>query len=86
MFAMHSNIKIMETTANKKSVALSEKEKKALRIYRKQFVTDVACAGAIGVDRNVLIRVLMAGSAAPETIKKIKRAISASTINADSGK
>lgn len=76
----------METTANKKSVALSAKEKKALLNYRKLFVTDVACAGAIGIDRNVLIRVLMAGSAAPETIKRIKRAISASAINADNGK
>lgn len=62
----------METVANKKSVALTTAEKKALRAFRKQFETDVACAGAIGIDRNVLIRVLMAGSAAPETVEKIK--------------
>ena len=76
-FAMHSNIKIMETVANKKSVALTRLEKKALKEYRKQFITDVACAGAIGIDRNVLIRVLMAGSAAPETIEKIRSVIAA---------
>lgn len=74
-FAMHFNSKIMETTANKKSVALAPVEKKALKAFRKQFETDVACAGAIGIDRNVLIRALMAGSAAPETVEKIKAAL-----------
>lgn len=74
---MHSNIKIMETLTNKKSVALTSQEKKALKEYRKQFDTDVACAGKIGIDRNVLIRLLMAGSAAPETVEKVRAAIKA---------
>lgn len=71
----------METMTNKKSVALSTQEKKALRTFRKQFDTDVACAAAIGIDRNVLVRVLMAGSAAPQTIKKIKAAIGVGSVN-----
>ncbi len=65
----------METLTNKKSVALTSQEKKALKEYRKQFDTDVACAGAIGIDRNVLIRLLMAGSAAPETVEKVRAVI-----------
>lgn len=71
----------METIANKKSVALTGQEKKALKAYRKQFETDVACAYSIGVDRNVLIRVLMAGSGSPETVEKIRAAIKTATIN-----
>jgi hypothetical protein len=69
----------METTANKKSVALTPAEKKALKAFRKRYETDVACAGAIGIDRNVLIRAMMAGSAAPETIVKIRSKIKVAT-------
>lgn len=75
-FAMHINIKIMETITKKKSESLTKTERKALREFRKQFDTDVKCAGKIGIDRNVLTRVMLAGSGAPDTIEKIRAAIS----------
>lgn len=60
----------------KKSEPLTKEEKKALKEYRKVFETDVACAASMGIDRNVLIRVLFAGSGSPETIAKVRAAIS----------
>lgn len=65
----------METIANKKSRSLTRGERKALKEFRKQFDTDVACAAAIGIDRNVLVRVMLAGSAAPDTVEKIIAAL-----------
>lgn len=65
----------METVANKKSRSLTRGERKALKEFRKQFDTDVACAAAIGIDRNVLVRVMLAGSAAPDTVEKIIAAL-----------
>lgn len=65
----------METITKKKSESLTRAERKSLREYRKQFDTDVACAGAIGIDRNVLVRVMLAGSGAPDTIERIRAII-----------
>lgn len=65
----------METIANKKSESLTRPERKALKEYRKGFTTDVACAAAIGIDRNVLVRIMLSGSGAPSTIEKIRAAL-----------
>ena len=58
------------------SVALTTKEKEALKQYRKGFVTEVECALSIGIDRNVLNRISTFGSGSPDKIEKIKMAIS----------
>ncbi|MDF2189328.1 hypothetical protein [Paraflavitalea sp. CAU 1676] len=65
----------METVTKKKSEALAEQEFKALQTYRARFGTSVACATSIGIDRNVLERVMLTGSGSPETIAKIKLAL-----------
>lgn len=57
------------------SVALTTKEKSALKQYREGFVTEVECALSIGIDRNVLNRITTFGSGSPESIGKIKVAI-----------
>jgi predicted DNA-binding protein (UPF0251 family) len=57
------------------SVALTKDELAALKLYRKGFVTEVECALSIGVDRNVLNRIMAFGSGSPESISKIKSAI-----------
>lgn len=63
------------TTRKRKSEPLTKDEYTALKQYRKKFHTAVDCADAIGIKREVLDRVLLAGSAAPETIEKIRTAI-----------
>lgn len=57
------------------SVALTAKEKAALKQYREGFVTEVECALSIGIDRNVLNRISTFGSGSPDKIEKIKAAI-----------
>lgn len=57
------------------SVALTAKEKEALKQYRKGFDTEVECALSIGVDRNVLNRITTFGSGSPDKVKKVKAAI-----------
>jgi hypothetical protein len=59
------------------SVALTNKEKAALKQYREGFDTEVECALSIGIDRNVLNRITTFGSGSPEKVNKIKAAISA---------
>jgi hypothetical protein len=59
----------------KKSEELTEQEHEALKEYRAGFETSVACAASIGIDRNVLERVMLAGSGAPDTIVKIREAL-----------
>ena len=56
-------------------MALTKEELKALNQYRKGFVTEVECALSIGLDRNVLNRVMIFGSGSPESVNKIKVAI-----------
>jgi predicted DNA-binding protein (UPF0251 family) len=57
------------------SVALTKDEMAALKQYRKGFVTEVECALSIGIDRNVLNRIMTFGSGSPDSIGKIKSAI-----------
>lgn len=57
------------------SVALTTKEKTALKQYREGFVTEVECALSIGIDRNVLNRITTFGSGSPDKVEKIKAAI-----------
>ena len=57
------------------SVALTAKEKAALKQYREGFVTEVECALSIGIDRNVLNRIMGFGSGSPDKVEKIRAAI-----------
>lgn len=57
------------------SVALTTKELTALSQYREGYVTEVECALSIGIDRNVLNRIMAFGSGSPDKIEKIKVAI-----------
>lgn len=62
----------MMATKKRRSVKLTQDERKAFKQFRKTFDTDVECAEAIGISREVLIRVGILGSGAPETIDKIR--------------
>lgn len=57
------------------SVALTTKEKAALKQYREGFNTEVECALSIGIDRNVLNRITTFGSGSPDKVGKIRAAI-----------
>jgi hypothetical protein len=57
------------------SLALTAKEKAALKQYREGFDTEVECALSIGIDRNVLNRISTFGSGSPDKVNKIKTAI-----------
>lgn len=57
------------------SVSLTREEQAALKQFRKEFVTEVQCAIAIGIDRNVLNRIIQFGSGSPDSIEKIKAAL-----------
>ena len=57
------------------SLALTAKEKIALKQYREGFDTEVECALSIGIDRNVLNRITTFGSGSPDKVNKIKAAI-----------
>lgn len=57
------------------SIALTAKEKEALKQYREKFDTEVECALSIGIDRNVLNRISAFGSGSPDKVKKIQTAI-----------
>jgi hypothetical protein len=64
-------------TTSRKSEKLTAEERKALKQYRKGFDTEVECAVSIGIDRLVLNRVLLIGSASPGTVEKIRAALTA---------
>lgn len=64
-----------QTFTKKRSESLTKDEHRALKAYRKQFDKEVHCATALRMDRNVLCRVLLKGSGAPETIEKIRIAL-----------
>lgn len=57
------------------SVSLTKEEWTALKQYRKDFVTEVQCALSIGIDRNVLSRIISLGSGSPDSINKIRETI-----------
>jgi hypothetical protein len=59
----------------KRSIKLSQDEKKALKNYCKTFQTEVDCALAIGIDRNVLARVRHLGSGSEITITRIRETL-----------
>ena len=67
----------MNTTINppKRSIKLSQDEKKKLKKYCKTFQTEVDCALVIGIDRNVLARVRMIGSGSEITITRIRETL-----------
>jgi len=59
----------------KRSIKLSKDEVKALKNFCKNFQTEVDCALAIGIDRNVLARVRMIGSGSEVTISRIRESL-----------
>jgi hypothetical protein len=59
----------------KRSIKLSQDEKKALKLFCKNFSTEVDCALSIGIDRNVLARVRQVGSGSENTITKIRETL-----------
>jgi hypothetical protein len=61
----------METVTKKRSVTLSQEQWSLLKAHRANYSTSVACAASLGIDRNVLDRVLLTGSGSPDTITKI---------------
>lgn len=63
-------------TTSRKSEKLTAEERKALKQYRKGYDTEVECAVSIGIDRLVLNRVLLIGSASPATVGKIRAVLS----------
>lgn len=54
---------------------LSDYEKQALVTFLNKYTTKTEAAAIIGIDRNVLDRVLLAGSGSVKTIKKVRKAI-----------
>lgn len=62
------------------SVALTTKELTALKQYREGFVTEVECALSIGIDRNVLNRIMGFGSGSPDKVEKIRAALKAMSV------
>lgn len=73
----------MNTTINppKRSIKLSRDEKKSLKLFCKTFSTEVDCALAIGIDRNVLARVRQVGSGSESTITKIRETLKTGKVN-----
>ena len=68
-----------EIAPPKRSIKLSQDEKRALRNFYKSFTTEVECALAIGIDRNVLFRVRKIGSGSENTITKIRETLNRET-------
>lgn len=66
-----------QTTPKKKSIRLTPDEFKALKVFRRTFLTDVDCAEAIGISRESFMRVHLLGKSSPATVGKIKVAIDA---------
>lgn len=56
-------------------LALTPEELEQLNDYVKQHISYVSAALSIGIDRNVLCRVLAFGTGSKETIEKIKAAL-----------
>jgi len=65
------------TEQKRKSVRLSKEEIKALGKYVKTTPSLIEAAIEIGIDRNVLGRVLIVGSGSPATIDKIRQKLAA---------
>lgn len=68
------------TPRRKRSEPLTQDEFNALKKYRKSFHTQLDCAEAIGIRRELLNRVLIVGSSSPETVEKIRLALANRTL------
>jgi hypothetical protein len=66
----------VEPIKKRKSVHLTRQEIAGLKKYRKGFHTETECAISLGIDRNVLNRILIVGSGAPESIERIRQVLS----------
>jgi hypothetical protein len=62
-------------TIPKRSIKLTQDEKRRLNKYYKSFTTEVDCALSIGIDRNVLARVRQVGSGSEHTVSRIREAL-----------
>lgn len=62
-------------TKKRKSESLTDDELTKLKEYKNSFKTDVECAASLYIDRNVLSRVILAGSGSPDTVKKIRKVL-----------
>ena len=80
MYICLANIKIRKTMNQKatkerkpaKSVDLTNDEVKALKEFRKRYDTEVDAALAIGIDRNVLNRIITVKSGSEKYISKVR--------------
>lgn len=63
------------TITSKKSEALTEKEIQELKDFRNRFDTATEAAIQLRISREVLLRVLLAGSGSPKTIKTIRASL-----------
>lgn len=57
----------------KRSISLSEDEINTLKVFHKRFPTEVELALKIGIDRNVLSRVIQVGSGSQNTVTRIRK-------------
>jgi hypothetical protein len=76
-FAMQKQLYMENTTIvkPKRSVSLTNSEWASLKKFYKKFNTEVECALKIGIDRNVLVRVIAMGKGSEPTIDKILAAL-----------
>lgn len=67
----------METTIirRRKSEALTPKEQEAFKKYVDSFPTKLDCMDALSVSLPTLDRILFKGSGRPDTVKKIREAL-----------
>ena len=68
----------------RKSVVLTKDEWKALKGVVKKYPTAVECAEAIGINRQVLERVMVLGRGSVETIEKVRALLSTEATNIQS--
>jgi len=61
--------------SKRRSVKLTDWEKKDLKILRLKFNTAIECAEYIGINRGSFDRVYLIGSGSEEVIRKIREAI-----------
>lgn len=66
------------TTKKAKSVLLLPQELKSLKKYCKKFTTQVDASLSLGIDRNVLVRLLAMGSGSEVTVSRVREVLSKS--------
>lgn len=67
---------VVATTRRRKSEKLSPEEKRAFTHYVKKFDTKLDAIEAIGISRPTLDAILVKGSGHPDSILKIRNALS----------